>query len=410
LKSKQVQEFKKTEIGKVPLGWEVNKIENFLSAEKGSIKIGPFGSQIKKEFFVSKGLKVYGQENIFKNDFSLGSRYITNERFDMLSSCELKPNDLIISMMGTIGFMVIVPKNIQKGIMDSHLLRIRIDENKINNKFLLYALRSPIIQNQIDSFSVGTIMPGLNSKIIKQLFFPIPKLSEQEKIAKILSDLDTKIENLQKQNKVLEQTAQTLFKSWFVDFDGVTEFDDSELGKIPKGWKVEHLVDNCNIITGKLNSNAAINNGRYSFFTCAKENYKTNTYSFDCEAILLAGNNAVGDFSVKYFSGKFDVYQRTYVITIKDSSSLDYFYLLLSIKKALEFFQSISYGTATKYLTMTILEPFPILIPDSNSLKKFSQITNPFLKQIMKNYTELENLTNIRNSLLPKLMSGEIRV
>ena len=114
MKSKQIQEFKKTEIGRIPVEWEVNKIENFLLPEKGSIKIGPFGSQIKREFFVPDGIKVYGQENIFKNNFSLGSRYITNERFEMLSSCELKPNDLIISMMGTIGFIVIVPKNIQK--------------------------------------------------------------------------------------------------------------------------------------------------------------------------------------------------------------------------------------------------------------------------------------------------------
>ena len=118
----------------------------------------------------------------------------------------------------------------------------------------------------------------------------------------------------------------------------------------------------------------------------------------------------MGDFSVKYFSGKFDVYQRTYVITLKNLKSIGYFYLLLSIKRALKHFQSISLGTATKFLTMSILEPFPILTPNETIIKKFNKITNSFLQQIIKNDSELVALTKTRDALLPKLMSGEIRV
>ena len=106
--------FKDTEIGKIPEDWDIKAIDEIVASEKGSIKIGPFGSQLKREFLVESGYKLYGQENIFKNDFGIGDRYITEERFRLLCSCELKPGDLIISMMGTIGFVAIVPKDIHK--------------------------------------------------------------------------------------------------------------------------------------------------------------------------------------------------------------------------------------------------------------------------------------------------------
>jgi len=248
--------FRDTEIGKIHEDWEVKNTEEIILPEKGALKIGPFGSQLKKEFLVPEGFKLYGQENIFKNDYMLGNRYITKERFELLRSCELKPGDFIISMMGTIGFVSIVPKNIQEGIMDSHLLRLRIDDNKFDTKFLLYAFRSNIVKNQIESLSVGTIMSGLSSKIIKMLLFPSPPLAEQTSIAKILSDLDSKIELLQKQNKTLEAIGQAIFKHWFVDFEfpneegkpykssgGEMVFKE-ELGKeIPKGWRVGSFGD-----------------------------------------------------------------------------------------------------------------------------------------------------------------------
>ena len=113
--------FKETEIGPIPEEWNVSSMEDLLIQEKGNLRIGPFGSQLKKEFLVSNGYKLYGQENIYKNDFSLGDRFINEDRFSLLKSCELLPGDLIISMMGTIGFVSIVPDGIEKGIIDSHL-------------------------------------------------------------------------------------------------------------------------------------------------------------------------------------------------------------------------------------------------------------------------------------------------
>jgi len=414
LKSKQVQEFKETEIGKIPTDWEVDRIENFLSPEKGSIKIGPFGSQIKREFFVPDGFKVYGQENIFKNDFSLGSRYITNERFEMLSSCELKPNDLIISMMGTIGFMVIVPKNIQKGIMDSHLLRIRIDESRVYNKFLLYALRSTVIQNQIESFSVGTIMPGLNSKIIKQLFFPIPSLSEQQRITKTLLDLDTKIENLQNQNRILEQMAQAIFKSWFVDFDGVTEWDDSELGQIPKGWKVESIDHVSELFDSQRKPLSGIirskKQGKFPYYGASGIIDYIDDYIFDGNYLLIAEdgenlrsrNNPIAFFA----SGKFWVNNHAHIIKPKNNFSMIFLWIFF---KKLDLSPWIT-GAAQPKLNQENLMSIPIIVPPSNQLLVFNSISQTVFKLLQHNNMELKILTKTRDILLPKLMSGEIRV
>jgi len=94
-----------------------------------------------------------------------------------------------------------------------------------------------------------------------------------------------------------------------------------------KGWEIKKLGNLTTIKTGKLNANAMVENGDYAFFTCSREVFRIDNYAFDCEAILLAGNNASGDFNVKHYKGKFNAYQRTYVITIDDNDKLLYVYL-----------------------------------------------------------------------------------
>lgn len=187
-------EFKQTEIGEIPVEWVSINTEEILLDKKGAIKIGPFGSQLKKNILVDKGVKVYGQENVFQNDFSIGDRYITSDKFDELRTCELKSGDIIISMMGTVGKCVIAPDNIEKGIMDSHLLRLQIDAKKFCKEFLMQLVsESQIVYKQIKKLSVGGIMEGLSSYIIKQLKYPCPPIPEQQKIARILFAIDKQI-------------------------------------------------------------------------------------------------------------------------------------------------------------------------------------------------------------------------
>lgn len=150
-------------------------------------------------------------------------------------------------------------------------------------------------------------------------------------------------------------------------------FKETEMGFVPKEWDVVTLGEICNFRTGKLNSNMAEDNGKYPFFTCSPDALSINSYSFDCEAILLAGNNAEGKFNVKYYNGKFDVYQRTYVITSKDVEKLDYFYLYFALVLSLDRLRESSQGTATKFLTMKILNSMEISLPPIDEQRKIGR-------------------------------------
>lgn len=152
--------------------WELRKVTELLKNSSSAMKIGPFGSALKKEYFVEEGIKVYAQENAFTGDFSMGDYYITEDKYKELKSCELYPGDLVISMMGTIGACAIFPKNAEKGIMNSHLLRLQFN-NEVIPEYIMYLLRdSVLIRKQIDRLSVGSIMSGLSSSVVKKLVFP----------------------------------------------------------------------------------------------------------------------------------------------------------------------------------------------------------------------------------------------
>jgi type I restriction enzyme, S subunit len=139
-------------------------------------------------------------------------------------------------------------------------------------------------------------------------------------------------------------------------------------------WKEQKISDMVKFSTGKLNSNAEATNGKYPFFTCSPETLRINDYAFDCEALLLAGNNADGNFALKYFNGKFNAYQRTYIITIPDTNLLSYKYLFYSLKTKLADLKNISAGSATRFLTLTILNEIEIPLPGIEEQKAIASV------------------------------------
>lgn len=170
---------------------------------------------------------------------------------------------------------------------------------------------------------------------------------------------------------------------------------DSE--QLPIGWKVKKLGDICNISTGKLNANAAVENGKYPFFTCSREIFAIDCFAFDCEAILLAGNNAVGDFNVKHYKGKFNAYQRTYVITINQEELLLYKYLYLQVENALKEFKAKSVGAGTKFLKLDIIKNLKIHLPPLPEQKRIVAILDEAFEGIDRAIANTEkNLANSR--------------
>ena len=149
-------------------------------------------------------------------------------------------------------------------------------------------------------------------------------------------------------------------------------------------WKEYRLGDVIEFKTGKLNSNAAISKGKYPFFTCSPEVLSINEYAFDQKAILLAGNNAEGNFNIKYYKGKFNAYQRTYVIN-PTTENVDIKYLYYCLGLSLKSLKSISQGTSTKFLTATIINNLPIKLPSIRSQKQIVSILSSLDNKIKLN-------------------------
>jgi len=181
--------FKKTELGEIPEEWKVVTIKEVTRDDKRAIKVGPFGSQLKKSEYVDSGIKVYGQENVFRKDFNYGNYYITKEKFESLSAFEIFPDDVVITMMGTIGDCMVVPKNISKGIMNSHLMRLQLKFNIIPEFLAILIKDAFYVKKQINKLSQGAIMSGLNSTIIKQISIPLPSINEQIKLVEICNKI-----------------------------------------------------------------------------------------------------------------------------------------------------------------------------------------------------------------------------
>jgi type I restriction enzyme, S subunit len=327
-----------------------------------------------------------------------------------------KEGDIVFTYEATLNRYAIIPKGF-RGCLGRRLALIRTDPQKADYRFLfLYFFsddwRRTISQNLLSGATVDRIPIGK----FPEFEISLPSLESQIRIADILSAYDRLIENNTRRIKILEEMAQNLYREWFVNFrfsgHGQTKLIDSgtDLGQIPEGWKICNLGDLVSFKTGKLNANAAKPNGEYPFFTCSQEIYRTDTYSFDTECILLAGNNANGVFHIKFFNGKFDAYQRTYVIQSLNSKINSNHYFFFAISSQLERLKSLSTGAATKFLTLTILNNVKILISDPYTQSSFRKFASTFFDQIDTLKSKNENLTKTRDLLLPKLISGEIDV
>jgi len=180
-------------LGEVPEHWEVVSLRRKLRMY-GGIKIGPFGSQLKIDQMTHAGYKVYGQANVIVRDFALGHKFISPKKFDELRAYELRPNDVVVTMMGTSGRCCVVPESASPGIMDSHLLRLRLTEGASRRFLADLVNNAPYVQEQISVAGKGSIMHGLNSSIIKSLVIALPPLPEQTAIVEFLDERTEKID------------------------------------------------------------------------------------------------------------------------------------------------------------------------------------------------------------------------
>ncbi|HZJ99985.1 MAG TPA: restriction endonuclease subunit S [Tissierellaceae bacterium] len=319
----------------------------------------------------------------------------------------------------------------------AHNTTLYIDDYKGNNpEFIYYFLHTLNLEN----FRGGSAVPTLNRNHIHPIEISIPKsVSEQKAIAHILSTLDEKIEVNNKINKILEKMAQEIFKHWFVDFefpneDGEPykssggEMIESELGLIPKGWIFSTITDICEVRDGTHDSPKASKEGfrlitskhlqdNYIDFDSAKyiseadynkvnERSKVDRYDILITMIGTVGNiYLVQDENIEFAIKNIGLF--------KTSTNLNYFEYIYLLLKSDEMRQHINQrlaGSTQKYISLTELRKIPIVIPTEDILSEFKKISNSMLTKIYINEKENDRLRSISDTLLPKLMSGQIRV
>ena len=324
---------------------------------------------------------------------------------------KLKGGELIVTVVGTCGKTAIVPPQFVGCNLVRATCLIDIEDETIC-KWIKYYIDSPQGQAYINRNLNTTVQATLNVKNLNEM--PIPFYSKEytSNVVKILSSLDRKIELNNKINADLEEMAQAIFKNWFVDFEPFKDgkFVDSELGMIPEGWKVGSLGDFCNVFTGRKNTNQAIEKGLYPFFSCAPEPLASNEAIFNGKAIIIAGNGSYTG-RTSFYNGGFDLYQRTYACTIRERDKENLMIFFYHMMK--QFFEPVKMGgtrgSSIPYIVMGDItqQKFPY---SEDWLLRFSNIANSMMDKKLRIDKENSRLSLLRDTLLPRLMSGELEV
>lgn len=272
-----------------------------------------------------------------------------------------------------------------------------------NVKFVKYSF--DILQRDCKNISQGTAQDNLSWKKLSTIKFPMPSIDIQNKIVDILSAYDDLIENNQKQIKILEEAAQRLYKEWFVNLRFPGHENVEIIDGIPIEWEYLEFLDIAPIITGKKDANFGSENGKYLFFTCSQQPLLAESYSYDCDAVILAGN---GDFNVKLCRGKFEAYQRTYVLSPYKTEHL--YLLFYTIKNRMNYLIQGASGSTIKFLTKGMIADIKVLVPTCEILNQYNEIAESLQRKLEVLTYQNKLLTEARDRLLLKLMSGEIEV
>ena len=241
------------------------------------------------------GLPIIRIQDLTGNSYDLG---FYNGNYP--ERIEINDGDVLISWSASLGVYI---WNKGKALLNQHIFKVAFDKCEVNKQFFVYAVQYKL--QEMGAKAHGATMKHIVKKDFDNTAIPFPALEEQEKIAQTMNRISRIISDRQQQLQKLDE----LVKARFVELFGDPELNPRGLPVLP--WNAVFLTT-----TGKLDSNAMVETGRYPFFTCAKESYKIDSYAFDCEALLLAGNNAAGIYDVKHYKGKFNAYQRTYVLRL----------------------------------------------------------------------------------------------
>lgn len=405
-------------MGGVSMEWKEVRL-----GEVADVQTGPFGSQLHKENYVNKGTPIVTVEH-------LGNKWFTSQNLPMVSDedklrlakyCS-QEGDVIFSRVGSVDRCSYVSKEYSGWLFSGRCLRVR-PRSGINPEYLYYFLTNEGTKQYIRNIAVGATMPSINTKLLNEVPITIPSLDDQHRIASILSSLDRKIELNNKINADLEEMAQAIFKNWFVDFEPFKDgkFVDSELGMIPEGWKVGTLGDITKNKSAKVkerNDVKVLSPVTTGELVLSEEYFTKQVFSSSIAKykIVNKGDFAYNPARVNIGSlgrNEFDFdgcVSPVYVVF----SVLDGYENYFDLFRKTDFFKdsvaSLAIGGVRQSLSYDDLSSIEVIIPSENAVEEFNNLYNQMKKTIKANKLENSSLSTLRDTLLPRLMSGELEV
>lgn len=417
-------EFRETEFGQIPIDWDLSPINSLKANQKYSIAMGPFGSNIKAENFVNTGVPVIRGTNLNYYKYVGGEFvFLSEEKANELSSSNCKSGDLIFTHRGTIGQVGLVPEGKYKRYVVSQSgMKLTVDETKIKNEFLFYFFKSKYGQHQLFKSEAQVGVPSISNPLttLKAIEVPVPPIPEQQSIASILSSLDDKIDLLHRQNKTLEALAETLFRQWFVE-----EADES--------WEEVKLKSLCEVITkgttpttlGKqfvsngvhflkvesLTEEGDFIESKFAFIDLETDKLLSRS-RIQCDDVLITIAGTIGRVAI--VTPRILPANTNQAIAIiranKEIINPVFIYLLLKSPIVINDFESRVVHAVQPNLSLGEIGDISFRLPPKGLLKNYSIEINYLIDKKEKNNIQIRTLTQLRDTLLPKLMSGEVRV
>ena len=338
---------------------------------------------------------------------------------------ELNEQTILVSINGTIGN--VAKYNNEPCILGKSACYINVIK-EVDKEFIYYILTSANFKRNITNEATGTTIKNVSLKQMREYKFNIPcNLADQRRIASILSSLDRKIELNNKINADLEEMAQAIFKNWFVNFEPFKDgkFVDSELGMIPEGWKVGTLGDFCKCLLGGTPSRSKeeywngdvnwINSGEINKFRILEASEKITELGLSKSAtkllpkkttVLAITGATLGQVSLL----EIDTCANQSVIGVLENAEVPYEYIYPFIKDRIEMLIQHQTGGAQQHINKDNVESLIFLLPAKNVLENYISLVGPMYKRIESQCFENLYLSSLRDTLLPRLMSGELEV
>lgn len=432
--------------------WPLVTIDSIKADSKGAIAIGPFGSRMKSDCYVDDGIPVIRGTNItggptFEGDFV----YITEDKADTLGSSNVYQYDLVFPHRGSIGEVGIILDD-KRYVLSSSLMKLTCDRERVNPKFLYYFFKSKFGRHELlkNASQVGT--PGIGQPLssLKSIEFRLPPLAIQNQIEVMLTSLDNKIQLNRQTNQTLEQIAQTIFKSWFVDFEpvkakiaakqngqdpelaaicaisGKTEeqlnalgedalqqlkataalFPDalveSELGEVPEGWGVQTVEDVIELAYGKALKKTARVAGQFPVYGSGGLTGTHHKHLVEGPGIVVGRKGTVG--SLYWEDKSFYPIDTVFYVKCKKGMTLQFSYYLLQTLGL----EGMNTDAAVPGLNRNNVYRIEIPSFSIDLIERFSVIVSSLINKTKLINEEAATLQSIRDSLLPKLLFGEI--